>query len=242
MDFENTVEGAFDDRSWCSAVGGFAGLGTGTVVTAEALTARTHGLATAVIRTTAVATATTRTSAFEATKFAASWRTIEARWSLVATWFSAWFSAWFKTRAGITGRSVTTATTTAAATSTSAIAIAGFTFGWRTSGRFFTAGIVGSIVSAEELITPIGKVVSFGLVATGRFGFGYVVGGCGASRGVEIVALATIAARAAVSARWATIGGFDCGGFVVTKIQVVGAEVPHAGFGFDIGDFAFESS
>jgi hypothetical protein len=163
MNFEHSVEGAFNDRRRSSTIGGFAGLRTGTVVTAETLTTTTHGLAAASIRTTAVAAAATRTSAFEATEFSASRRTIEARWSLIA----ARFTTRFETRASITGRPIATAATTTAAAAAATVAFAGFTFGRRPAGRFFAASIVRSFVRAEELVTPVSKVVSIGLVTPG---------------------------------------------------------------------------
>jgi len=49
-----------------------------------------------------------------------------------------------------------------------------------------------------------------------------------------------ITAGATVALRRAAFGSFSRGGFVVTKIEIVSAEVPHAGFGFDVSDPAFE--
>ena len=166
MNFEHSVEGAFNDRRRCSTIGGFAGLRTGTMVTAETLTTTTHRLAAAIVRTTAVAAAATRTSAFETTEFSASRRTIEARWSLIAPRWSL-ITTRFKARASITGRPIATATTTTTTTTATTVPFAGFTFGRRPAGRFFAASIVGTFVRADELVTPVSKVVSIGLVTPG---------------------------------------------------------------------------
>jgi hypothetical protein len=49
-----------------------------------------------------------------------------------------------------------------------------------------------------------------------------------------------IAAGPAVAARRTAIGTFGRNRFVITKVKVVGTEVTHARFGFDVGDPAFE--
>ena len=52
--------------------------------------------------------------------------------------------------------------------------------------------------------------------------------------------MTAIATGTAVAARRAAIGTFGRGRFVITKVEVVGAEITHARLGFDVGDPAFE--
>jgi hypothetical protein len=53
------------------------------------------------------------------------------------------------------------------------------------------------------------------------------VGARGASVGVAVAVTVTV-----------TVAGR---GFVVSEVEIIGAEVAHAGFSFDVGDAAFES-
>jgi len=194
MHFEYAFEGAFDNRSRRGTVGWLAGLwtGTGTVVTTEPRASRAHWLTATVITPASIATAATRASAFEAAEFTTPRRTVEPRRTLVTTLF--------KPRAGIAARTITAATTATATTTTTTFPIARFTFDRSTWGGFVADDLVTRTVTAKELITPIGKVVAFGLIATAGFCFRNMIGGGSTILGTEVVALAAVAARATIPA------------------------------------------
>jgi hypothetical protein len=58
----------------------------------------------------------------------------------------------------------------------------------------------------------------------------------------DVFAFVSIATPATVTARRPTIEriAVGTGAFVVAEVQVVGTEIPHSGFGFDVSDSAFE--
>jgi hypothetical protein len=58
----------------------------------------------------------------------------------------------------------------------------------------------------------------------------------------DVFAFASIPTPATVTLCRPTIEriAVGTGAFVVAEVQVVGAEIPHSGFGFDVGDSAFK--
>jgi hypothetical protein len=89
VDFEDAVEGAFDDGRWSGSEGWFSGWESGSAVATEGGSA-SGGLLTAaeLIRTASISAAASAAAAFEASEFA-SW-SIESGRSLVTALFETW--------------------------------------------------------------------------------------------------------------------------------------------------------
>jgi hypothetical protein len=142
-----------------------------------------------------------------------------------------------------------TASSSAAAVAVELIAVVAVVAVGALGGIVVSSTVLGTVVRAvgtEELVAPVGEVVATAGVFAGGGGFcgcfGLVVGiGFVAATAVAAIGTRRTAVGIALRVTVAVAVAVTRSRFVVTEIEVIGAEVTHPGFGFDVREFSFEA-